>query len=392
MRSFVRGRALESMLVLSQLAGLLTSVLIARALGPTGKGLLTTLAVWAQFLGWVACFSLDKAMVVLSRTSGADLVVNEALYHARRVVRATVPIVLAFAVVLGMRLFPGEWPLIGALLVALAVSAHSELAMGWYLAMDREDSFIRFRLSQPLLYFAFALCIVVFFRGKATSLQTIVLAVGLVASLAIPVAVASRRWQPRAPIARSNGLRRLLRFAAPAQLGSVLQYLNSRLDLIVLPLIAGPAVVGLYSVGAAASQLIITVGSAGALRGIMGKGRRRDFAGLLSAAAVTIALIVTAPTVVPLLFGRKFAGAIGFVQVLLIGGLFGYALQAASGRLMGERRVWKLTIAHGVGAFTFLMGIVFTRSPLGVAWASVASYVAALGVAEYFALTGRNQT
>ena len=65
-------RALEAMLVTTQAAGVIASIVVARSVGPAGRGTLLTITVWGQILGWLAAFSLDKAVVVL--TSGKDRV------------------------------------------------------------------------------------------------------------------------------------------------------------------------------------------------------------------------------------------------------------------------------------------------------------------------------
>ena len=69
-RALRHNRALEAMLVTTQAAGVIASIVVARSVGPAGRGTLLTITVWGQILGWLAAFSLDKAVVVL--TSGQE--------------------------------------------------------------------------------------------------------------------------------------------------------------------------------------------------------------------------------------------------------------------------------------------------------------------------------
>jgi O-antigen/teichoic acid export membrane protein len=94
----------------------------------------------------------------------------------------------------------------------------------------------------------------------------------------------------------------------------------------------------------------------------------------LFAAAVALGIVVAAPWLIPLLFGREFEPAVHIAQILAVGGVLDFALLADSGRLFGQGRPWAVALAHIAGAATFSIGIVISSTLPGIAWASTASY------------------
>src|SRR5438874_1772220 len=76
-------RALEVMLIGNVAAGVLASVVVARSVGPAGRGSIVTLTVWGQMLGWLATLSLDKALVVLTAGNRPVASPEEGLKAAR---------------------------------------------------------------------------------------------------------------------------------------------------------------------------------------------------------------------------------------------------------------------------------------------------------------------
>lgn len=373
-------RALEAMLVWSQGAGAIAGIVIARSVGPPGRGTVVTLAVWGQILGWLAAFSLDKALVVL--TSGPDRVASpdEGLRSAIVPVVGTSCIALIASVLLGHRFFSSNVLIIA--LAALAVAtAQAELVAGWLLAKGRRQTFIVWRLLQPSIYVGSIIVAALVFRAASTQERTVLMGVGTAASMVVPVIFALALISPRPRIA-SRVLRPLIRFAFAAHAANILQYLNGRLDLLILPLMVAPGVLGIYSAGAALGQLAVFMASAGVVRGITGESKATDFIGLAVAILLAGIVIFASPLVIPLVFGTAFDAAVPIARILAIGSVANYALQAACGRLLGRRQPWGVVFSQGVGVVVFLVGIATFRTMEGVAWSSVVSFIAALAVAQ----------
>jgi Na+-driven multidrug efflux pump len=69
-------------------------------------------------------------------------------------------------------------------------------------------------------------------------------------------------------------------------------------------------------------------------------------------------------------------------RILALGAVPGFALQQASGRLLSQKRSRAVTVAEGAGSLVFLFGFLVSKTVVGVAWASSASYLIALITAE----------
>jgi O-antigen/teichoic acid export membrane protein len=379
-RALNHNRALEAMLIAAQVAGVLAAIVIARSVGPAGRGTVVTLTVWGQILGWLAVFSLDKALVVL--TSGKDAVASpdQALRAVRLPVLGTSCLAIVASVLLGRHFFSSGW-LIAALAALAVATAQAELIAGWFLATGRRPAFIAWRLAQPALYLAILIAAAFLLRTSSLQDRTVVMGVGAAASLVVPVMVVLGGLLRR-PRAAKRGLGPLLGFGAAAHVASILQYLNGRLDLLALTFLVSVAGLGYYSAGAALGQVAMLMASAGALRGMTGEAKRTDFVGIGIAATLAGAVIIAAPVLVPMLFGASFEPAVPIARILAIGGVINYALQGTGGRLLAKRQPWVVALSQGIGVAAFASGIVVSHTLQGVAWASVISFTVAWLVAE----------
>jgi O-antigen/teichoic acid export membrane protein len=373
-------RALEAMLIGSQAAGVLAAIVIARSVGPAGRGTVLTLTLWGQILGWLAAFSLDKALVVLTSGKGAVASPDEALRAVRLPVVGTSCLAIIASVFLGRHFFSSGW-LIAALAALAVATAQAELIAGWLLATGRRQAYITWRLVQPAFYLAIMVAAALFLSTIAVPDRTVVMGVGAAASMVVPVTFVLG-GPLRRPRAAGRGLAALLRFGAAAQVGNILQYLNGRLDLLALTFLVSVAGLGYYSAGAALGQAAMLMASAGVLRGITGEAKRTDFVGIGIAAILAGVVIAASPVLVPLLFGASFEPAVPIARILAIGGVANYALQGACGRLLGRRQPWMVAFSQGVGVAVFSIGIAAFHSLQGVAWSSVVSFAASLIVAE----------
>jgi len=373
-------RALEAMLLANAGSGIVASVVVARSIGPAGRGSVVTLTVWGQILGWLATLSLDKSLVVLTSGNHQIATPDEGLRAARLPVIATSFVTVAASIVLGDRFFANSWLTLG--LAALAVAtAQAELIGAWFLATGQRRAYIGWRIMQPALYLGILTGIAVVMRSTNPAARTVAMGLGASASMVLPVTFVGLLLRSRARV-KGRGLSVLLRFALTAHLGTILQYLNGRLDLLALSFLVSPAALGLYSVGSALGQLSILTANAGVVRGITGESKATDFIGLALAAGFAIVVIVASPVVIPLVYGDRFMAAVSIARILAIGGVANYLLQAATGQLLSRRRPGMVVLSQGAGAALFLIGITIFRTLEGVAWSSVVSFVVSLLIAE----------
>ena len=82
------------------------------------------------------------------------------------------------------------------------------------------------------------------------------------------------------------------------------------------------------------------------------------------------------------MFGSSFDGAVPIARILAVGAVVNYALQAADGRLLYQRRPWTVVCTQGVGVVVFAIGIIAFPTPEGIAWSSVASFAVSFVLAQ----------
>jgi O-antigen/teichoic acid export membrane protein len=181
--------------------------------------------------------------------------------------------------------------------------------------------------------------------------------------------------------------RRVAGYGIRAQLGTVISQLNLRLDFILLTVIAGPAVVGVYAVASKFAELVKIVGmslsyvlyprfarEAGA-KALATVKRLLPQAGLATAVCV-VPLFALAPVVIPVVYGRSFHGAIVPAQIILVGLVFEGVGGVLTGYLYGIGRAGRNSWAMAVGLTVTLILDLSLIPPYGSTGAAIASALA----------------
>ena len=187
--------------------------------------------------------------------------------------------------------------------------------------------------------------------------------------------------------------RELASYGARSQLGNLLWLMNSRLNLIILGAMAGPAVVGVYAVASKAAELMRLPATAAnyvlyprfsrlAAREAAREARRL----VVRAGATTVALtpfIGVACIAIPVLFGTRFHSAVVPAVILVLGLAPEGAAAVSSAYLLGSGR-------PGLNSFAMGMGVVVTvgldlvlipaHRAIGAAIATTAAYLVTTGI------------
>jgi O-antigen/teichoic acid export membrane protein len=377
-----RPRALEVMLVVTSVSGMLASVVISRALGPTGRGLVTTLVVWSQLIGWVAAFSLDKAVVVLSQSDREDrMEVTPAFLLARRYIAILAVPTIALTIVIGGALFH-DWIWSAMLTLGAIATSFGEIGAGWLLARKKMGLFVLYRVVQSSVYMVLVVVLALLLRGHSYAVRLDAMAVSVVISLIVPVAIVHLR-APFRMKERVDG-RKLRSFAATTQLSSAMTYLNSRLDILCLSIFSTPERVGIYAVGLAAGQAAVVLGTAGIVRGITGSAKSMDRNGVVWTLLLGLTIAALSPLIIPWVFGAVFEPSVRVAQIIGVGASVNYALQSTDGRLLGAGKPSLVAIAEAAGAAAFGIGIAISLNLEVVALADVGSFAVSLVIAQIF--------
>jgi O-antigen/teichoic acid export membrane protein len=383
--------------------GLLSTLAVARGLGPSGKGrfdlLVATGAMLSLFLG----LHLPTGITYVVARGNARLETLERDMALFAVAEGAVAALILWAAWLA---FGSEWgsasngwasPLVlGALVVAFVVL--SAVASLWRGVLIGRQQIIRAnRRDLVVRSIQVGLVVIVVVVGASLGREIepgIVYAVTVAAALAAAlIFVRSVTDMPRAKVPLPEGegaFREAVRFALPTYLGNVVQMANYRLDLFFIAFFVGAAQVGIYSIAVVLSQLVwlvpravalVLLPSTAAAQDDVGKNSDRAAMGarvaLWGGAGACLALAGVASWAIPLVFGTDFSDSSALLLWLLPGvWLLSPAVVMASfvagvGKPSLNLMVWAAGFVVTVGLDLVLIP---GRGATGAAIASTAAY------------------
>lgn len=239
------------------LLGAVSGIILARLLGPEGKGVFTAVTTAAGMIALLVEFGLRTAMtraIAAGRATWKDaLATTLALYGMLSLV--WVPILILLLLTQRERLF-ADLPLalltLGLIIVPLSLlrgALHSVLD-GHHLLPETRALLLVERFSIILGYLLFIVFFGLGVRGAVLALLAGT-AVGLLATLLLM----RRLDNPGPPRIRRELIPELFRFGRAIYASFLAQSFNYRLDALILFAITGDAAVGLYSVAVALAEM-----------------------------------------------------------------------------------------------------------------------------------------
>jgi O-antigen/teichoic acid export membrane protein len=390
-----------------------TTVVIARTLGPSGKGSYDLVMATTMLLCMLFGLSLPAGLtyvVAQSRELSHSLAVQ---VQAVAVVQALV-VLVAVAVV-------GASPYAAVFLptnlqddriapIVITVLTLLTLLSGYWraIALGRHE-FIRAN--------------VVDIAGKIVLLSGVLLAALLGPSMGDPATIAVigvtclataivtlmlRRLAFDTPSATltSGGLGAALRYALPCYAGNVTQFLNYRLDIFIVSFFWGPGAVGLYALAVTTTQLVWLIPNSAAAvlfpfvaggRGVGPNSATRTAqlarVTLLACAIASGALAISAGALLPLVYGDAFRASVEPLLWLLPGTtVFGLATVCAAYIAgVGKPRL-NFYVALGGLAITVVLDLALipSRGIVGAAMASSISYIFSAAVSVWLVMKESN--
>ena len=380
-------------LLLAALA-LVSGSMVARLLGPTGRGELAAIQTWAAFLALLASLGLPDAVVYFSsRRPERSAVFLVSAISAMLV--AAIPFVAA-----GYLLLPGllsaqsaDTIATGRQYLVMFVLLMATQGMLLHPLRGRQD-FLAWNLLRVLyavLWIAALLALSIAalnHPGSVAGAYLVSLACGALVAVFIlrrrvpgPYRPDPRMWRP------------MLKFGIPLAGSSLPQMLNLRLDQLLMAAFLPAALLGQYAVAVAWSGAMAPIlqglGSVLFPRVASQHSREDQIALLATGARVTmligtlagIALLVVTAAGIRIVFGAPFAPAIPSALILvvagIIAGLNGVLEEGARGLNAPSIVLW----AELAGLFGTAVGLFALLRPLGIvgaALASVAGYIVTL--------------
>jgi O-antigen/teichoic acid export membrane protein len=395
--------SLETLLVsvLSRVVALLGSVVMARVLGPAGKGILTYAVSILSFVlapmgGQTAAIAFQYGRRGTSKAS-----VHAAMLKVLALVVAPVSIGTAAVALIA----PGQGPLLAAA-VALPLAAYVQSTRGFFLA----DSAVRLANIQALIApasFAIAGSIALLvFHGSLYVLLAL-FAISYIPAVIYTLVELRTLTPARAgePVADPV----LGQFVFGAQVGAVnlVNFLNNRVDLFIIIFALGVRAVGVYSIAISIAETLWQISGpvAVAAYGSIGTLAEPEAAKLTAkcirntlpiALLVSIVTFFAAPPLVRFVFGEPFAQA-GYVTRYFLPGVIAwsvvYHIDTFLTIQLGRPQVvfWISATSAAICAATTLALV----HPLGIASGAIGSSVAYLAggawtVAVFLRRTGLN--
>ena len=379
--------------------GLVNSILLSHWLGPVGRGEIAAAMLWPGLLIYLSSMGLIVSSMYFSSVPDAKprVVLNNAILMGLFLSGIALP--LAF-IALPILLKSQSAYVISAsraYLIVIPLSLITQFGMGVLQGRLRLVELNWLRVIIPTGYLVGT--IVLMAMGRLTLIHILVLHVGLsVAALVSTLAVLIRAGI-RPGVQTDAGLaKQMLSYGAKVHVGQVSGLANVNLDQVLMAAWLPPAYLGLYVVAVSSaglsqmlSQAVQTVTMPGIAREpsdtergtILQSVFRRYW---LLSLGIMLAMAVTLPLLIPIIFGRAFSPAIWPAEVLLLASCFKGAEQVLGGGAGASGNPWlgsKASLVALVVTVGLLYALLRRIGIMGAAIATAAAYLAELTVVIY---------
>jgi O-antigen/teichoic acid export membrane protein len=366
---------------------LVAGVILARTLGPQGRGLYALALVAPSALTLLANLGVSQALTyyLARRTFPVDSLIGHAIALALILGGITTVLLIAFMAAAGRWVLPGvpfSLVVIASLSIPLGLFFYFSLSF-----VQGKEDFVGFNA----LYLVNAIALVLLLAPLVLVHGSVTLAVAAwslswVPTAALGILLLSRYGRLSLRLERKVA-RALFRFGIVGYLGFVTNYLNFRLDTFLVNIFTNATQVGFYAVAVSLAETIWYVASAAstvlAPRVASSEAATSDITtGRVSRVVVAITLLgalalgVIASPLTRLLFGAAFAPSVVAVWLLLPGIVTSGVARVLSGYLLGRNRLIVDFAASLAGlAMTLVFDIVLIPR-YGFAGAAVASSIA----------------
>jgi O-antigen/teichoic acid export membrane protein len=370
--------------------GFFAAVLVlARSLGPTGRGTIAFLTVLALVLAHVVTLGVTSATIVFASErpqARPTLFTNLVLFTAAAGAAAAVAVSALLLVLEGLRPAGLEDAVLLLLIPGTVAAVLVEAGYAFLIGCSRFGRQAAITATAPWLY---ACVLIVLTLGPGLDVGSAAVAwVATTWGWALLLAAASLHGT-----GIGRGSRRLLaesvRFGVRAWVGSLSLFLTARVDQILLGIIATEAALGIYATAVNAAEVLLYVPAAAATALLPAIARTeaaqrpaRALAAFRMLALVTGSALVVAtavgPPLIPLVFGEAFAPSVVPFMLLLPGALGFAAFQVFSAALLASGSPGLSSVGASVALVVGIALDLALIPPYGASGAAVAATVAFL--------------
>lgn len=370
-----------------QATNVVTGILLARALGPEGRGELAVVLLWPGLLALVGGFGV---------VHGATFHAAQGVWSAGTLAGTSIAIALVQSSVLiavGALLLPtvlaGHDPdVVRAALVFLGFIPVHLVALYLTFVLNGLHRFTAFQLLRVGIVGLTAVALVGFALGDRLTLLSATFAyLAATATICAAAVVVVRRGGGGAFSCNSRLARDLLSYGLRSHPSNMAGTLNERLDQLLISVILAPVSLGLYVVAVTLSSATMLVGSSVSLIALPAVARLegderiravRRLVGLTiaGATAVTVPILALAPDLIGLLFGDAFRSAAAVSRLLLLGAILLASSRVLGSVLMALDRPLDASAAEGAALVVTVVGLALFLPTFGLVGAGVASVLA----------------
>lgn len=378
----------------SVLGAFLTSVLAARLLGPAALGAGAVAITVATISALLANSGMGiSSIYFLGRRPEQRLLIvqNIATVAAFGSVVAIVLVLVAIPLA-GNVVLPGHPPavLLAAAVLAPAIVA-SDIGGAMVLGLHDRSRYMLIEGVRTVGAFATTALVLLFvLRSEVGYVLGAAMAMALAGAVAL-VGV-SRIAGPLRPRLDGGFVREALSMGVRGQAGNILQFLNLRLDILIVSALLNVEAVGIYLVAVRASESVVQVANAVSsfiFPHVAAQAEHDDTAaterairvtlGIVAVSAVALALL--AGTVLSLAFGPRFTSGTTTLQLSLIAMVPLALARILSGDLKGRGRADYVSLANLLAVALTAIGCLILIPPFGIEGAAVASVATYVGLA-----------
>jgi len=378
------------------LLGLINSILLARWLGPEGRGGLAAAFLWPGLLIYLSSMGLIVATMYFSSlpNSRPGIVLNNAL--------AMGLVLGGIAIPIGYLLMPwllksqtagvvnaSRWYL---LVIPLSLLTQSGLSV--LQGRLRMEAFNWLRMLIPAGYLLGTLSLL--WLGRLSVITIVALHLGLNISALVAMLIALRQSGLYPGLETDVGLaKQMLSYGAKVHVGQVSGLANVSLDQALIAAWLAPAFLGLYVVSVSSAGMLQMFSAAVQMVSMPGIAKtespaeRQDLLRQvfrrywLMSIFLVLAIGLALPTILPLVFGARFRPAVWPAEILLLVSLFKVAEQVLGGGAGALGNPW-LGSKASLTALIFTLVLLYLLLPkfgiMGAAIATAAAYFVELSV------------
>lgn len=363
--------------------GAVTGVIVARALGPSGKGIVVAAQTVTAGTVTILGLSIEHGIVFYAARLGMG--VRGSLRHLTRIVAAIAFCVVSFLVLVVKPFLPG--PILPYLIASCGVpfSLVALYYRSFLLGFQRIRDWNILKTGPFVLGLVGLIYLQVSDRIGVTAVIGVFTASSLLSALLAARMIARLGPQPKATPPQ-GALRRIIKFGATAHVANLQSILSQRLDLLLMSFLSSAAQLGIYSVAVSISAPL-TLGAISVADWVFPRSARQYLSKRNVIKIVTLLVLgyagaagilwVLVPELLRVFFGPRFLGAAGAARVLLVATLPLSVTVVLNGWLKGRGEPGRVIYSEVVGSIVTILTLPsFIRrwQGLGAAWASLLAY------------------